>query len=204
MAAPPEAIWAQLVRDSGGLPAHRLADLAGGEPGRARFVAAIVADQGLLPLVARVTPAQAIGLLLLNELDLGGHADDAGAQAAEALEALASTCTEAYLLKRGRVGGPAEAAGSREITPEQVQAVLDAIASGSVDWEQDPDFGYLVAVEVPGLEHADLGLTLPRILYRRADRAYEHAAQVAEVRARRRRALEAMPRTPSEVVEALA
>jgi ATP-dependent phosphoenolpyruvate carboxykinase len=87
-----------------------------------------------------------------------------------------------YLLKAGRVGGFEEDAGSLPITGKLVKAVLDAAATGNVEWEVDPDFGYEVAASVPGIEPPEDGLLMPRFLYTRADRVYEHAATVARVR----------------------
>ncbi len=60
--------------------------------------------------------------------------------------------------------------------------VLDAAAAGEVEWEVDPDFGYEVAAKVPGVDPPEDGLLMPRFLYTRADRVYEHAAIVARVR----------------------
>jgi hypothetical protein len=87
-----------------------------------------------------------------------------------------------YLLKAGRVGGPEGSPGSLAIGADLVGAVLDAAAKGSVEWEADPDFGYELAASVPGIEPPIDGLLVPRFLYTRADRVYEHAAIVPTVR----------------------
>jgi hypothetical protein len=87
-----------------------------------------------------------------------------------------------YLLKAGRVGGPEGSPGSLAIEVALVAAVLDAAAAGTVEWEIDPDFGYEVAASVPGIEPPEDGLLVPRFLYTRADRVYEHAAIVPSVR----------------------
>jgi ATP-dependent phosphoenolpyruvate carboxykinase len=99
------------------------------------------------------------------------------------LPAVARLGERRYLLKAGRVGGPDGRAGSQAITEELVATVLDADAAGTVSWETDPDFGYEVAVAVPGVEAPLDGLLVPRFLYTRADRVYEHAAIVPRVRA---------------------
>jgi phosphoenolpyruvate carboxykinase (ATP) len=80
------------------------------------------------------------------------------------------------------VGGPEGEPGSRPITEDLVGRVLDAAAAGEVEWEVDPDFGYEVAAKVPGVDPPEDGLLMPRFLYTRADRVYEHAAIVARVR----------------------
>ncbi len=87
-----------------------------------------------------------------------------------------------YLLKAGRVGGAEGELGSTAIDERFVALVLDAALAGEVEWEVDPDFGYEVAASVPGVEPPDDGLLLPRLLYTRADRVYEHAAIVRRVR----------------------
>lgn len=87
-----------------------------------------------------------------------------------------------YLLKAGRVGGPKGEPGSIAIDERFVATVLDAALAGEVGWETDPDFGYEVAAVVPGVEAPEDGLLLPRLLYARADRVYEHAAVVPRVR----------------------
>ena len=61
-------------------------------------------------------------------------------------------------------------------------AVLDAALAAEVEWEPDPDFGYEVAASVPEVGLPDDGMLLPRLLYTRADRVYEHAAIVPRVR----------------------
>ncbi len=98
------------------------------------------------------------------------------------LPAIARLPGGAYLLKAGRVGGGEDEAGSLAITRELIERVLDAAIAGEVDWEQDPDFPYEVAASAPGVEPPEDGLLVPRFLYTRADRVYEHAAIVPRVR----------------------
>jgi phosphoenolpyruvate carboxykinase (ATP) len=99
------------------------------------------------------------------------------------LPAVARLAEGRYLLKSGRVGGAEGEPGSLAISERLVGAVLDGEAAGQVEWEQDPDFGFEVAAAVPGVEPPEDGLLLPRLLYTRADRVYEHAAIVPRVRA---------------------
>lgn len=98
------------------------------------------------------------------------------------LPAVARLGEARFLLKAGRVGGSEDEAGSLEISAALVVSVLDAALRGEVEWERDPDFGYEVAARVAGVEPPQDGLLLPRLLYRRADRVYEHAAIVPRVR----------------------
>ena len=193
-------MWEQLVAARGGLPASTPSDLERAELEAARFLAVEVADDGLLPLVARLSPAQVVAFLVLNQIEAPGPAPN-GTGASALLERLAAAGRDAYLLKAGRVGGGAEERGSRSITESEVAAVLDGVVAGSIEWEEDPDFGYGVATVVPGLPPAD-GLLLPRMLYRRADRVYEHAALVPKVKARRRASLDALEGLAPEIARA--
>jgi hypothetical protein len=195
-------MWEQLVAARGGLWASTPAEVERGDLEAAPFLAVEVADEGLLPLVAGLSPAEAVAFLVLNELEAPGPAPS-GESANALRERIAAGGHDAYLLKAGRVGGGAEERGSRAITEDEVAAVLDGIVAGSVDWEEDADFGYRVATGVPGLAPAD-GMLLPRMLYRRADRVYEHAALVAAVKARRRTLLDAVGGLGPDIVRAVA
>jgi ATP-dependent phosphoenolpyruvate carboxykinase len=98
------------------------------------------------------------------------------------LPAVAKLNDGRYLLKAGRVGGPEGSTGSLAISDDLVARVLDATVAGEVEWETDPDFAYEVAASVRGIEPPEDGLLMPRLLYARADRPYEHAAEVARLR----------------------
>jgi ATP-dependent phosphoenolpyruvate carboxykinase len=100
------------------------------------------------------------------------------------LPAVARLTGDRFLLKSGRVGGPEGERGSLQIPEALVATVLDAALAGEVEWEVDADFGYEVAAAVPGVEPPEDGLLLPRLLYTRADRVYEHAEIVPRVRPR--------------------
>jgi hypothetical protein len=91
------------------------------------------------------------------------------------------------LLTAGRVGGPPSEPRSREITAELVARVLDAALARSVEWERDPDFGFELPTDFPGLEPGELLTLVPRFLYARTDRVYEYAAMVPGVQAALRR-----------------
>jgi phosphoenolpyruvate carboxykinase (ATP) len=181
--------FADLVRERGGTP---LAEPAGvGEldrAGSAGFVAVLAHDEETLPPVARLEPALAAGVLLLAA---GDGARDAGAGAAARLaEALAAGGAPAYLVTAGRVGGAAEELGSREIAAPLVARVLDAAIAGAVDWEVDPDFGWELPMDLPGLDVEERRILVPRFLYARTDRVYDYAAMVPRLRRQRAAALD--------------
>lgn len=136
----------ELVRERGGVACRSPDELAAAAP--ARFAALIVADDRLLPALARLAEGR-------------------------------------YLLKQGLVGGPEGEPGARSVEPELVARVLDLALAGEVEWERDPDFGYDVAAVVPGVGPPDDGLLLPRLLYARNGRVYEHAALVPGYRSER-------------------
>ena len=62
--------------------------------------------------------------------------------------------------------------------------MVKAIAEGTIKWERDPDFGYLVATEVPGIDDPDF--LQPKKMYERQGRLDEYNALVAKYNEDRR------------------
>ncbi len=56
--------------------------------------------------------------------------------------------SECFLLNTGRVGGP----NGKDITIHDSTAIMKEIARGEIEWEIDPDWGYDIAVNVPGVD----------------------------------------------------
>ncbi len=148
-------------------------------------------DVRILPPLARVGPELAV-LLVLEAAPV----DDRDAAAANRLlgelrEPPADAGrgggkpTPLLVIKQGSVAGPEGRPGCIAVGEELIAATLDALLAGTLEWEEDPDFGYEVPAHVPGLSEAQSRALLPRLLYADNDRAYEHAALVAE----RKRAL---------------
>src|ERR671936_505996 len=81
------------------------------------------------------------------------------------LELLAEHPLEVYVLNTGRVGGPEEDERSHKVRIKHSSAIVKGIAEGTIEWERDPDFGYLVASSVPGID--DNEVLQPRRLYER-------------------------------------
>ena len=96
-------------------------------------------------------------------------------------------------IKQGCVGGPADRPGCLAIEAELIEAVLDGVVAASVVWEPDPDFGYEVPGEVPGVEGAPARALLPRLLYGDHDRVYEHADLVARKKRERHEIAQGLP-----------
>jgi phosphoenolpyruvate carboxykinase (ATP) len=80
--------------------------------------------------------------------------------------------------------------------------VLKAIAEESIKWDGDADFGYEVAVEVPGIDDPDL--LEPRRLYERQGRMDEYAAFVERFKRERLETLGQLPDLSDDIVRAVA
>jgi hypothetical protein len=192
-------MWEELVRGRGGLPLRSVADAAQVDLGSGRLIAVLGHDDETLPTVAALSPAQAVAFLIL----LGAGSDGALAAAANRLLAsLQASGSAAYLLKWGRVGGE-DPALSIEVREEHATAIVDAIVSDAIEWEEDPDFGYRVAAEVPGVEGRDRFLLIPRFLYARTERVYEYAGMVPSLKRDRVQRLSALGGLDSRIVEAV-
>jgi phosphoenolpyruvate carboxykinase (ATP) len=192
-------MWEELIRDRGGTPISSLAEAGEAQLAGARFVALLSRDEGVLPAVAALEPAQAVA-----HLTVGGWATVV-ARAAHAnrfLERLRASHVDSYLLKVGRVGGT-DPANSLEVKDEHVAAILNGVLADTVEWERDPDFGYRVAAEVPGIDGRDRFLLIPRFLYARTGRVYEYAALVPELKRKWVARLEALEGLDGAIVDAV-
>jgi phosphoenolpyruvate carboxykinase (ATP) len=192
-------MWDELVRDRGGTPVASLGQADAAKLVGARFVAVLARDDGVLPAVAALEPAQAVAHLALGD---PGPLVTRAPYANRFLERLQASHVDPYLLNAGRVGGT-DPEGSVGIEEEQAAAILNAILDGSVEWELDPDFGYRVAAEVPGIEGSDRFQLIPRFLYARTERVYEYAAMVPELKRERVARLEALEGLDAAIVDAV-
>ncbi len=89
---------------------------------------------------------------------------------------------EVYLLNTGCVGGKDGEEGSKKVRIPDSAAVQEAIVDGTVNWVEDPDFGYYVAEEIDGV---DVEKLQPRRLYEAQGRLDEYEAIVASLKAAR-------------------
>jgi ATP-dependent phosphoenolpyruvate carboxykinase len=183
--------WLGVVAEREGfLLGDRAGDASGGSP---RFGAVAVTDAEVLPPIARVGPEQAEMLLIV-----AGGSQPTPPSPAE----LAAAGAPLYALKHGTVGGPAGSPGSVEVEGELIAAVLDAAEAGEVEWERDPDFGWMVAAGVPGVSSPQAEALCPRLLYTAHDRVYEHAEHVVEVKRRWHEAISAAGEASAPVLAA--
>lgn len=187
---------------------------------RADFMLILNRNTTIIPAVARLAPDQAAAYFMLGETQgtsAGGKAE-AGRflrvpgtnpffayrheWQANRLRDILDTCDlEVFVLNTGRVGGGDDDERSRKVTPAVSGAIVAAISRGGIEWEVDPDFGYEVAVSVPGVD--DPALLQPRLLYAEQGRADEYAELVAALKQDRREHLAGYRDLRPEIVSAV-
>jgi phosphoenolpyruvate carboxykinase (ATP) len=91
--------------------------------------------------------------------------------------------------------------GSKKVTIPHTSAIVKAIAEETIEWETDPDFGYLVASSVPDFD--DPELLQPRKLYERLGRSEEYAEAVRRLKEERREYMKQHSGLSPAVVDAL-
>src|SRR6184192_2468608 len=150
----------------------------------AHFLLILNRNENVIPAVAKLEGPQAAAYFMLGETKgtAAGGAEEAGKslrvpgtnpffpmlhdlQGNRFLELLDEHPLEVYLLNTGRVGGPEEDERSKKVRIKHSSAIVKGIAEGTIEWERDPDFRYLVASSVPGIGDADLDLLQPQRLY---------------------------------------
>lgn len=164
------APWLEAVRERGGA----VIEPDGSFPADSAFLAVHCRGIGTLAPFARLHPALA-ALLWVEHTGQGAIAGAAN----DLFRRLRDFPGAVYAAKQGSVGGPADRPGCFEVPPELVVELLDAALADRIAWEVDPDFGYDVPAEVPGLDAPASLAVMPRLLYADSDRVYEHASLVA-------------------------
>jgi phosphoenolpyruvate carboxykinase (ATP) len=99
------------------------------------------------------------------------------------------------------VGGPEEDERSKKVRIKHSSAIVKGIAEGTIEWERDPDFGYLVAAAVPGID--DVEVLQPRRLYDRTGRGEDYRAQVQRLKSERTEFLGKFGSLSAEIVAAV-
>jgi len=173
----------------------RMADIAGSADAReikkADFLLILNRNENIIPAVARLEGAQAAAYFMLGETKgtSAGGAAEAGKslrvpgtnpffpmlhaqQGNRFLELMQGSPMEVYLLNTGRIGGDDKDERSKKVKIQHSSAVVKAIAEGTIKWTRDPDFGYLVASQVPGMDDADY--LQPKKMYERQGRLDEY------------------------------
>src|SRR5580765_5035818 len=176
--------------------------------------------ENVIPAVAKLEGPQAAAYFMLGETKgtAAGGAAEAGKslrvpgtnpffpmlhdlQGNRFLELLEEHPLEVYLMNTGRVGGPEEDERSKKVRIKHSSAIVKGIAEGTIEWERDPDFGYLVATAVRGID--DEEVLQPRKLYERTGRADEYRAHVERLKADRAEFLGEFNSLSAEIVAAV-
>jgi phosphoenolpyruvate carboxykinase (ATP) len=188
----------------------------------AHFLLILNRNENIIPAVAKLEGPRAAAFFMLGETQgtSAGGADEAGKflrvpgtnpffpmphdlQGNRFLELLEAHPLEVYLMNTGRVGGPEEDERSKKVRIKHSSAIVKGIAEGTIRWEQDPDFGYLVAGEVPGIDAGDVDVLQPRRLYESTGRAEDYRALVQRFKSERAEFLSEYASLSDEIVAAV-
>jgi phosphoenolpyruvate carboxykinase (ATP) len=176
-------------------------------------------NENLIPAVAKLSQEQAAAYFMLGETTgtaAGGAAEEGkflrvpgtnpffplphGLQGNRLLELLDTHPIETYLLNTGRVGGTDGDDRSKKVRIPDTSACVRGIAEGTIVFDQDPDFGYLVGSSVPDLDDAEL--LQPRRLYERQGRSDEYAGMVDRLKTDRVAHLQRFTELSEDIIKA--
>jgi phosphoenolpyruvate carboxykinase (ATP) len=188
----------------------------------ADFLLILNRNENIIPAVAKLDPEQAAAYFMLGETQgtSAGGAEEAGKflrvpgtnpffpddhdhQGNRFLELMAEHQLDVYLMNTGRVGGPDDDERSEKVRIPHSSAIVKGVAEGTIDWTDDPDFGYQVAASVPGIEGSDAAVLRPRELYESQGRGDEYAKIVARLKDERTAFLQKFPALSEEIVRAV-
>ncbi|MFZ2491674.1 MAG: phosphoenolpyruvate carboxykinase [Thermoanaerobaculia bacterium] len=202
----------------------RMEDIAGAADARevqkVDFLLILNRNENIIPAVAKLEGPLAAAYFMLGETKgtSAGGASEAGKslrvpgtnpffpllhayQGNRMLELMKDSPMDVYLMNTGAIGGDGKAEGSKKVKIQHSSAVVKAIAEGTIRWEKDPDFGYLVATGVPGID--DLDYLQPKKMYERQGRLDEYNALVQKYNTDRREYLRKWKGLAPEIVEAI-
>jgi len=168
--------------------------------------------RSVIPALARLSQQQAAAYFMLGETQgtSAGGRDEAGKslrvpgtnpffplphelQGNRFLELLRTHPIEVYLMNTGWIVDDTGPDG-KKITVEHSSACVQAIAEGGIDWVEDSDFGYQVAVRLPGIPSEDTDLLRPRERFAALGRIDEYNSWVERLKTERRAFLDGFPR----------
>jgi len=172
------------------------------ETGKADALIILNRNSNVIPAVTKLPSEQAAAYFMLGETtgtSAGGKSEAGKAlripgtnpffpllddmQGNRLKELLEKIDMEVFMMNTGRVGGPEENNISKKIKIPHSSAVVKGIAEGTIQWEQDPDFGYMIASSVPGIK--DIEIIQPKKLYERTDRLDEYNKIVEKLKKER-------------------
>src|SRR5436305_8241257 len=155
----------------------RMQDIAGAydarEVKKVDFLLILNRNENIIPAVAKLEGAQAAAYFMLGETKSTSAAGAAEAgkslrvpgtnpfvpllhayQGNRMLELMKSSPMEVYVMNTGRIGGDEKDERSKKVRIQHSSAIVKGIAEGTIKWQRDADFGYLVASDVPGIDDA--------------------------------------------------
>jgi phosphoenolpyruvate carboxykinase (ATP) len=188
----------------------------------ADFLLILNRNENVIPAVAKLNAEQAAAYFMLGETQgtSAGGAEEAGKflrvpgtnpfwpddhdhQGNRFLELMAEHQLDVYLMNTGRVGGGDDDERSAKVRIPHSSAIVKGIAEGTIEWEDDPDFGYQVAKSVPGIDASDDAVLRPRELYESQGRQDEYQKIVDTLKGERVEYLGKFPALTSEIVDAV-
>jgi phosphoenolpyruvate carboxykinase (ATP) len=188
----------------------------------AHFLLVLNRNENIIPAVAKLEGPLAAAFFMLGETQgtSAGGADEAGKflrvpgtnpffpmphdlQGNRFLELLEQHPLEVYLMNTGRVGGPESDERSKKVRIRHSSAIVKGVAEGTIRWETDPDFHYLVASDVPGIDASDVDVLQPRRLYEATGRAEDYRALTERFKVERAEFLRKYPSLSEEIVAAV-
>ena len=187
----------------------------------ANYMLLLNRNENLIPAVAKLKREQAAAYFMLGETkgtSAGGAGEEGknlrvpgtnpfffdndalqGNRLLELLDTMPDL--EVYLMNTGRVGGVDGDERSKKVKIKHSSAVVQGIVSGTIEWEEDPDFGYYVAKSLP--DFPDFELLRPYTLYERQGRLEEYAGIVESLTVERREYLRSYPGLDESIVNAI-
>jgi phosphoenolpyruvate carboxykinase (ATP) len=188
----------------------------------ADFLLILNRNENIIPAVAKLDPEQAAAYFMLGETQgtSAGGAEEAGKflrvpgtnpffpddhdhQGNRFLELMAEHQLDVYLMNTGRVGGPDDDERSAKVRIPHSSAIVKGVAEGTIEWQDDPDFGYQVATSVPGIDDSDSAVLRPRELYESQGRSDEYRKIVDRLKSERVEFLQKFPALSDEIISAV-
>jgi phosphoenolpyruvate carboxykinase (ATP) len=170
---------------------------------KASYLFILNRNGNIIPAVARLSKEQAATYFMLGETQgtSAGGAHEAGknlrvpgtnpfwweeesTMGNRFLELMDTCDLDVYLFNTGSIGGNEGDPKAKKVSISTSAAVQNGIIDGSIEWTVDPDFGYEVAVAIPGID--DDELLQPRKLYERQGRLDEYQRIVEDLKEQRR------------------
>jgi phosphoenolpyruvate carboxykinase (ATP) len=188
----------------------------------ADFLLILNRNENIIPAVAHLNAEQAAAYFMLGETQgtSAGGAEEAGKflrvpgtnpffpddhdhQGNRFLELMAEHQLDVYLMNTGRVGGGEDDERSAKVRIPHSSAIVKGVAEGTIEWADDPDFGYLVAARVPGIDESDAAVLRPRELYEQQGRSDEYQKIVDRLKEERTAFLQKFPALSDEIIAAV-